>query len=64
MSSAKWRPFCLGLNVLTDNHASITIPMTTMTKLVPLQPYSISIQKRLRYVVAELAGTENWQPMI
>ena len=29
MPSAKWRPFCLGLNVLTDAHAD------TISKLLP-----------------------------
>ena len=39
MSSAKWRPFCLGLNVLNDNgdHTNFTTSPTT-SHIVNIDP--------------------------
>ena len=48
MSSAKWRPFCLGLNVLNDMGACIVI--TKRHELPPVK-YAISNEAKLRNIM-------------
>ena len=38
MSSGKWRPFCLGLNVLSNNFARLSIYTKKKTKYVITHP--------------------------
>ena len=46
MSSAKWRPFCLGLNVLKTTRIKPVFTFVILYKWVDTKSYSYDIQDR------------------